>query len=427
MRGKWLKNNIAPIALIFLIAVTFLYGVLQIKPLDADNLIALSFGKIRLRDMFRRSYVSYFPAYRPLVQVTIWLHYKFLDTNFIPLHYAVNLLIWILCVICFYYLVRSLTKSSIGSLLASLLLLVDNRIISALTLIGERQNTMSIFFGLLAILILIRNKNKKIGIRNLFFIYLLLLFSLLSKEYGIIFSIMVFFFALKTKVRNIRSVLVVAFLAITTYFIMRYGLVKNIPSITTYCEGMGFYTEIKTVCYSKLSAQASTDQKIYNIMASFLGTVFPIFLTHHGALEYSLDFTPQIFFYFFSFFIAMLAVLKRSRKTLVFLLLLVVNAFVSFLIYRTRNQLIGMIAYYSIIAMGIDYLYNVLKIRYFTLIVIIYFIYYRGLVLRQDINNWTKSLSRIHPIHEYERYQKDIDLEIAEKIQKYYKLGKPRY
>lgn len=90
--------------------------------------------------------------------------------------------------------------------------------------IANLQDTLFMFFGTSAFLKVINSKSKKLKIADLLLISLLMLFSLLSKETGILFIPLIIFYAYLFKRNNISGLTVAGFCGLSVYLILRSAI-----------------------------------------------------------------------------------------------------------------------------------------------------------------------------------------------------------
>ncbi|RME58452.1 hypothetical protein D6779_06420 [Candidatus Parcubacteria bacterium] len=355
---------------------------LTMGPFGADNLISLSLGaEPSLLTFFTHSLVNYLPIYRPVSIATIWLQYRLVGVA--PLSYfVVNIVIWVLCAFLVYFFLYIYLKSRLVAILAAGLMLVDIRSASALYWIIERQTTLAILFGGLAMLIWFLYQDgyfQKHRRGVAFLVYFLLLLASLSKEYGISFTGAILVMALVSSSRKRGEkyrIAVVALIVVASYGVLRFGVAKSNLQ-TDYCEKIGYRSMTLSVCYGDYSTVDRIKFYMWNAGATFVGTFIPTLFNGYGqwvgwisnnAVSQIQSFFPPtvdhlpkrynpIFVHFeFSLFgviLCMVALYKSPRKSLPWLALIVFNAMLNFLLYRTRNQLIGVSGMYVLMGIGL--------------------------------------------------------------------------
>lgn len=88
------------------------------------------------------------------------------------------------------------------------------------------QDTLFFFFGGLALLILIKNRNKQLSIKDISFFGFYLLLSVFSKETGVLFGFISFIYVFLFSKKNIKKVAAVVGGAVITLAIFRFGIAK---------------------------------------------------------------------------------------------------------------------------------------------------------------------------------------------------------
>ena len=288
------------------------------------------------------------PIYRPLAYLSIWAQeqiggfYASQFTQSLP-----NLAVWIAAVLALYALVYSLTRSRLAGLLAAGVFAIDERVQTATVWIGESQSTLACLLGLVALVAVVRfgasPRRRVIGA-----VFGALLLSGLAKEYGLAFVVAAPLLAFAWRRARSRAVSVAAAGALLTYAVMRFAIAGGAAG--GYCEDMGLYRHEHRVCYSSLAFGDRLEQHVYNILASFAGTVFPQLFDGLGAWHPA---TLRAFVVpSLVLLLALVGAVKAPRAALPLLGLVVANAFLSFLLYRTRNQIIGMAGLYGAAGVG---------------------------------------------------------------------------
>lgn len=357
---RLLARHIYPLAIVVWVAATTFESALRFRPFQADNLIALSLGaRPDPTTFFTGSFVSYLPAYRPLAYLTIWVQYQIVGLR-IGYYSLFNILVWVGCVLCVYAFVYILTRSRLSATIVALLMLLDGRQYAALIWIGERQSTLAVLFGLSALLLTLASCRDKSRYLTWLGIFLLLLASSLSKEFGLAFSgaLVMFLFFTRSKDWKVLSIIAVA--AVVIYFAMRLFLAGGAAGADI-CEGMGFLSSYRVVCYGDLDTGARIQQHLYNVGATFVGTIFPSLFDGAGTLRRaslrSLAFPALVFL------MAFLGWAKMPRRTLPMLVLIAFNAVLNFMFYRTRNHLAGMAGLYATAGVGLAYVLSFVRNR----------------------------------------------------------------
>ncbi|OQA53036.1 MAG: hypothetical protein BWY43_00223 [candidate division WS2 bacterium ADurb.Bin280] len=424
---SYLKRNIGPIAVILIFALLFLGDVARIKPYDADNLIALSFGKLSAANLFEGSFTNYLPAYRPLSKIAVYLQYQLGGVSQLQNFFWGNWLMWTGCAVGLYVLLENITTSRLASLLGAVGMLLDPRAIFALVWIGERQNTICLLAGLVALYIAF-TLNRKTDYKKILLINLFLFLSLLSKEFGLAFTIPVLLVVLR-RTKNYLLALSVLF-SFLFYMVARLTLGVSSNDINSFCETMGYFDKTLEICYSGMGIVGRIKQYLYNTGASFIGTFLPLFFSRVGTLS-GINFTLGFYMNFaFSVLIlvpSIIALAKKYKDSTIFLLLIVLSAFANFILFRERNQLIGMLGFYALFGIGLSQIFKKIKMKFIKVgiayLIIISTLCLNGLDFRREIQYFVGTSEKNDPCRALEKYPQDIDKTIVQTVSNYYKLN----
>jgi hypothetical protein len=322
-----------------------------------DNAFAISYGAMHSPlSPFYGPLTKWLPVYRPLPYSTIVIEYALFGLN--PVHFlAVNLLIWILCGCCVYILVTLLTQSRIVALFLALAMLLDPRSNAALYWIAERQSSMALLFGLLAMIIILvpwRDNYKRITWFGIFF---LLLSAALCKEYGLSFCAGSFILLFLTKDKSARPLQFIILAVLVSYGLMR--VMTRATRLQDYCTTMGAGTSVAEVCYSQLTGNERIMLYMYNEAATLVGTMAPKLFGFFGSFamsSFTLGQTVLMNGIFICF--ACVALVKKPALTFSLASIIFFNALLSFALYRERNQIVGLSAFYIIAGIGAATLIN---------------------------------------------------------------------
>ena len=357
-----LSHVVAVVALTGLGIVAFGFAV-HTPPFDIDNLVGLSLGDVHTpATIWGPESTTTIPAFRPFSRTTIWLQYQLFGVASAQ-YFAVNVAIWIAVGILAYALVYIEFGSVIGGLAAGALVVSDWRAKEALFWIGERQASLAVFLGLAALLwayVLVKRAENSPTHRSRWFevggVTVLLLASALSKEYGLAFAGAVSTLGLLQISRSIgRPLLASGLVALGLYVLLREALAGG-ATAGEYCdESIGYWgMHLPNVCGDGRTALLA----MYLVFASLVGTFFPSLFDDDGALLVATTnqfYQPGVVSLMASGLLAGLAIfawVTMPRRTLPFLSLVVGNAVLGFLIYRTRNQLVGAVGIYVSAAAG---------------------------------------------------------------------------
>jgi len=396
------------------------------RPFDADNLIALSFGNLKIGSIFAGSFTSYLPTYRPLSKLAVYLQYQLGGGEHLQSFFWINLLIWLVCAIGLYILLEKITVSRCASFVGAVGLLLDPRAIFALVWIGERQNTVCLLTGMIALYI--AYSSRKINYKNLIIINVLLLSSMLSKEFGLAFVIPVFLIV-STRTKNYRIAFSVI-LSIVIYFLARFSLGAGSNNASNFCETMGYFNHTADVCYSHMSQIAKLKQYLYNSGASLIETFLPFLFSRVGTLD-NLNFTFGFFLKFvfslFLFFLSIWALIARYKDTIIWLLLIILSALSNFMLFRERNLLIAVLGFYILLGIGLSLFIKKIKNKYlsigFACAVLVLIMFFNGLNFKQELDNFVYASGKNDPCRAFEKYSSDIDKTTVQTVSSYYNLN----
>jgi hypothetical protein len=332
---------------------------LGVRPFYLDNVISLTLAERSSPWQFwTHSFVTYQPTYRPFAFTVLWLQGQVDGLNASP-YYLFNILLWIACAWAVYAIVYTLIRSkAIGGLVA-LVVLVDARATTLLWTIEERQMPLAVLAGLLALLLTVRFSGFRRRRLAAAAIGLLLLVSALSLEYGLAFSAAVVLAGLVGERGRCRPLITAAICAPLVYAGIRLGLSGG--AFHDYCENQGYFTIERPdgVCLSSLRTAVRVKQHIYNVAASVVGIPFPTVFSYSGVLRpHSV---AQIGARAVVFALALYGLKCRPRVTIPLIGLWLATALLSFYIYRSRNQLVGVIGLDVAAGIGLAALWPLLR------------------------------------------------------------------
>lgn len=306
--------------------------VFWLPPFAGDNLYALAWVHSAPPTALLGVDPAIYPEWRPLPYAVLWLTYRIAGLDAVPVYFFVNMAVWTFCAWLVYRVVVTLTDSPFAACVAALLLLVDGRTVAAMTWIIESQMLLACAFGLLALWMVVEMGERRGDWRHGVAIALLLLVSALSKEYGLAVALAIGVHGFWTGRRTLTAAALVALLS---YASLRMMLSDGGGGV--FCDDMGFFFSMTTRCLDPLSA-GGLPQMAYNVAAGTLGTMIPHLFDDEGmiAIDYSgaaLSSTVLL--------AAVVGAVRGPRVVRMFLFLVVTTGLLSFLLYRTRNQLIG--------------------------------------------------------------------------------------
>jgi hypothetical protein len=315
--------------------------VFHLIPFEEDNVYVLAWAAATPAGRILAVDPSYYPEWRPLAYATVWAE-QHLGAP-ITLHVAVNLALWIGCALLVYRLTRAIAQSQLAALLAALLVVSDPRATWTIVAIVERQTSLACAFGLLAVFVVLALESR-VTTKNQAALALLLIASMLSKEYGASFTVAIAAYGIVGKRRELW---LPASIAAATYIVVRLAVVGVI--VQPYCEEMYFFGSARDVCVDVLQP-SSWPQLAYNAAATLINLPLLGLFSGVGApiLAESRLATGIVFSA-----LAAAAIVKGPRIARLLPLIAVANAAVSVMIYRDRNQLAGACALAVLAGIGL--------------------------------------------------------------------------
>lgn len=358
-------------------------------PFAADNVDALALSTRSDPTVF---FTHAGEVWRPVSYFTLWAQYQLAGLD-IGGFFGVNILLWGLCALFVYLLAYVHTGLVLAAAGAGLMTLTDGRFFTPLVWIVERQTMLACIFGVIGLLVahqLASTERRRTG--SMAGLFVLLLLSALSKEFGLAFAFGVATIGL-LRARRPRELVVVGVGAVVVYGALR-GLVGGLDfgagggdnrgfgesqssEGRGLCQTVGFGANPRDICYGDLTLLGQLAQFAWNIGASFVGIFFPSVIGDNGNLL-----APDVlgsalggpsYYEGFAFrslpvplvvsALAIVAWLKRPAIALPLLAVIVANAVLDFQYYRERNIIVGMVALHVAAAIGIAPSIEILKPR----------------------------------------------------------------
>jgi hypothetical protein len=345
--GGQIQRTLEAVGVFAALAVVtwWMFGdVLNLRPLGGDNLYVLSWAnRAPATELLRVDPVIY-PEWRPLPYATIWLQFQWSRLDHVALYHAVNLSVWVACAWFIWAIVGRITGSRVASFVAAALVVTDVRALTAQTLIVERQSSMAALFGLAAIWILARSWGSTLSKLTWSAIALLCLASVFSKEYGLAFGAAILVFGVWQRRRDL---LTAGAAACAVYAIARWSIPAGATQL--YCEYMGYFGSVRKVCYNGLDA-TGLSQMTYNVVATGVGTLLPGLLTADGQVAIA-----PMRLAVSAAWLALAWVGWRQGTWVgrVAGLVIAGNTALNFMIYTSRNQLLGVCAFGLVVGIGV--------------------------------------------------------------------------
>jgi hypothetical protein len=252
----------------------------------------------------------------------------------------------------------------------------------------------------------------------------LLLLSAMSKEYGFAFALVVPLAAWLLK-RPWRELAYTSAAVIGLYAVLRLAVAGG--ATARFCDEMGYIRRTREVCYDDYLSFEHIAQKLYNAGASLVGTFLPALFDGFGMLvaPSARPFTVQVIVTA----LAAIALWKRPRWALPLLALVVVNALLNFVVYRTRNQLIGFAAVYSMAGIGLHCLWGQVSPRFGrwapvaaggAAALILGWLAQQAVLRPRTVQSHQELAARSNPCDAERRFRGVIDHEVVEELKRRY-------
>jgi protein O-mannosyl-transferase len=157
--------------------------------------------------------------YKPLMFTIFTLLHSFFGYSPVAFHLLQIILHISNTIIVFFIFSRFLKRGL--SFFLSLIFLVHPINSESVIYIADMQEVLFVFFGLLSLLLILNAKDKLFSFYRVFFMALLLLFSLFSKETGILFFGIIFIYTLLFTRSNFKRIITGSILTTLVYIIFR--------------------------------------------------------------------------------------------------------------------------------------------------------------------------------------------------------------
>jgi len=159
--------------------------------------------------------------YKPIMSICFSILYSLFGPRPFFFH-SFQLIIHIINTVLVFYILKKLINNKPIAFFMSLLFLVHPINTESVVYISALQDVLFFFFGMLAFLIVVYK--DKLRFPEFAFIFFCLFLSLLSKETGIIFLPIIFFYLFLFNKKQLLLLLNIFIFLIGTYFILRFGL-----------------------------------------------------------------------------------------------------------------------------------------------------------------------------------------------------------
>jgi hypothetical protein len=352
------------------------------------------------------TFPGHFVTYRPMMATLLRLEYLVFGFN-PPAYFAVNQVLLAAVALLLYDIIYRATREMLTALLGTLFFLTDWQIVQTLYVIGEVQITLAGLFGLWALWLVWFGKQESRFKPAA--VFLLLLASALSKEFGLAFALAVFIYALYRREGRWKTYLILSTAAVIAFIALRYLAVPGSPTGREYSS---FQNMVKWFSV--------------NIGSGFLFTFVNLFrpasdgdLPSLATLRFStvqawsmliLQIIPLIVLFILGF-----KEKDLRRFTIPLLFLLLGNSLLFFFNYAFRFHFLGKIGMYGVVGIGISELYRkwiANPRRLNTLIVVfMYFaavLFWRGEIFHQYLvthRHWTENGQLCIPTEAYYQQQ----------------------
>ena len=346
----------------------------SIEPYNHDNIWALSLGADSIESYFTETADG---SYRPVAYLTLWAQYHM--SGFDPsAYFSINIALWIGCAGVVYALGYVVGGSWLAAGVAAALLLIDGRGMTAVVWIPERATTFACVMGGIALLLAYRLPSSgRTRAAALAVIAALLLGAALSKEYAVAFAAATATVGVVTRPGDRRGLVAVAVAAVTVYAGMR-ALLPADPaqaavggagySALDKCDYIGFLGHGENVCYGDLDLIDRLLRWGWNAGATLVATFVPPLFTGYGALllpdvlagplgeDYPGFASRKLILPLLVSVCAFVGLRRHPRAVAPLFALIVANAALNFLLFRDRNQVVGLIGLYAAAAVGMPVL-----------------------------------------------------------------------
>jgi hypothetical protein len=357
LAGVLIRHGCPLLILLFLVLFTYQHA-FDIRPLHGDNLSILSWAARSEATSFLRGNPLSYPEWRPLAYLTVWAQYKMVGIRQVESYFAFNIVLWVSCAYCLYAFVYQTSHSRLSALPAAAAMVSDERAVEAIKWITGRQTTLACLFGFCALLIAGQGSLRSWISPRSGAILVLLLAAAFSKEYGLAFSGALATWSLLGGSGDRRRLAGVAVAAVTIYSVSRLAIVAGAGG--DYCNEMGFFGDVRNFCYHEAEAPVRFGQHIYNVAATFLGILSPGLFASNGRLNIDPTLLAGSLIWLF---LAVVGWTKAPRRTRLMLFLICFNAVLSYVVYRSRDQIIGMIGLYATAGVGLGYVLSWIRPR----------------------------------------------------------------
>jgi hypothetical protein len=337
------RFDLAIFFLLLGVGLAVYWPIFSILPLRGDNFYILAWADATPFGGLLRADPGIYPEWRPLAFASVWIEHRLVLLGEVAIHHFINLLFWVACAWLVYRIVHNLTGSLVAALAAALWLFVDQRAAFTLLWIIGRQTSLACAFGLTAVWIVTRARDRELTGREGAGVGLLLIASALSKEYGLGFALALGAHAIWSRHRDL---LWPAAGAAAVYAAMRMSIAGG--AFGPYCESMGYFFAEEERCIDPMAAE-SLAQMAYNVAATAIGILLPGIFDDMGTIAVA----PVRLATAVLFLAAAGAGLAMQRRTVGIVgLVPIFVAGLGFMVYRERNHVAGACAIAILVGAG---------------------------------------------------------------------------
>ena len=349
---------------IVLFSLALLGACVEMYPTTADSLIGLSIGSRSLVDNLTSIDAENRPTYRPLLAAVLWAQYKLFGVE-AKWYFLSTITIWGTMGCGLFLMARIAGACRLSAFILALLLISDFRAIANVCYINGFGLPLACTLGCLGFSCIsnpaaVNDRNAVQSKQSICIAILLLTAAAFSKEHGLAFLLALAGWAFFSRSKSEQRLFVTSLALITLVVVAHLIVTRGI----SYQDDMGFGREVRCVSYASMSNIGIASQYAWNVFATFIGILFPHAISHKGSFQ--INWT--IFGWIETILILGLTcvALRKAITDWLFnpsyrnieysIFLLLATALISFMLYRPRNHLPGLIGLYTLAAVGLSHL-----------------------------------------------------------------------
>jgi hypothetical protein len=418
-------------AAVILVSMLLIMGVMvDRKAIDPEALA--NFRYMRELNLVQaltgESFPGHFVTYRPMMAVLLRLEYLVFGFN-PPAYFTVNLALLAVVALLIYDILYRVIGEMLPATLGVLFFITDWQIVQTLYVIGEVQVTLAGIFGLWALWLVWFGKERKF---KPVFVFILLLASALSKEFGLAFALAVLMDAFLKRRTSWKAYAGIAVGAVVAFATLRFMVIPETPSGKVYSSTLNM---LKWFTYNIASGFIFTFINLFRPASD--GDLPSIDVLRFPAVEawsmLIIQIVPIIILFVLGFKD------KENRKIAIpFLFLLLGNSILFFFNYAFRFHFLGKIGMYAVVGFGIGYLFKkwapnpkMINILVVTFMVLAAILLWRGQTFHAYLEihrHWTENGVLCVPTEAYYQqedffgYYTATDPETVRTVMEYYDL-----